>query len=112
MGHRKDVAGYVYGVATECAVKELMRASGMRPRPENERRDDPFYAHFPALKTLLTRLAQGRRQGDLEKLARDGAFMNQWDTDMRYAPKEDISDKQVEGWKADAERALLMMEGL
>lgn len=45
----KTVAGYLFGIAGELAIKELMRDSGMRPLPAEDRRDDPFYAHFPAL---------------------------------------------------------------
>lgn len=109
-GPRKDVAGYLYGVAAECAVKELMRLSGMMPLSEELRREDPFFVHFPKLKTLLALRATGRRQGELEKLSRDGSFMREWDTDMRYAPKEDIPEKMVEGWRRNAALALSMME--
>jgi hypothetical protein len=111
IGPRRDVAGYVYGVAAECAVKQLMRASGMKPLSETDPRVDPFYVHFPRLKTLLAEQVHGRRQGDLEKLARDGSFMSEWDTEMRYAPQADITDKQVDRWKASAKRVLSLMEG-
>jgi len=50
---RKDVAGYLFGIAAECALKQMMLASGMRPRREEERRNDPFYAHFESLKSML-----------------------------------------------------------
>lgn len=50
----KAVAGYLFGLAGELAVKELMRDSGMNPLPNTERRDDPFFAHFPVLKTMLS----------------------------------------------------------
>lgn len=111
-GDRKDVAGYLYGIATECAIKQLMRVSRMEPLAEERRREDPFFAHFPSLKTLLAQRAYGRRQGDLEKLSRDGSFMKEWNTDMRYTSKEDIPEKLVEGWKRDAQRAIALMEGL
>ncbi len=111
-GDRRDVSGYLYGIAAECSVKEVMRASGMRPLPEAQHRADPFFAHFPGLKTLLSLHVSGRRAGELRKLASDGGFMGHWDTDMRYTRKEDVLDKHVEKWKTDAERALSMMEGL
>jgi hypothetical protein len=57
------VAGYLYGIAAECALKEIMRQSGMRPLAVEERRDDPFYAHFPQLKTLLRDSACGTPVG-------------------------------------------------
>lgn len=110
-GPRKEVAGYLYGIAAECAVKRVMQLSGMNPLPESQRREDAFYAHFPTLKTLLSRQVQGRRHGELEKLSRDGSFMREWDTDMRYAGKADIDAKLIGGWRADAERAVNLMDG-
>ena len=52
VGRRRDVAGYLYGLAAECAIKKLMLASGMRPSASRNG-DDPFYAHFSRLKTIL-----------------------------------------------------------
>jgi hypothetical protein len=46
---RPDVGGYLYGIAAECALKQIMRDSGMRELPPDQRRDDPFYSHFPEL---------------------------------------------------------------
>ena len=43
----RAVAGYLFGLAGELAVKAMMRSSGMTPLPEKQRRDDPFFAHFP-----------------------------------------------------------------
>jgi hypothetical protein len=40
------VAGYLFGIAAELAVKQLMRNSGMRPLPQTDRRDDPFLRIF------------------------------------------------------------------
>lgn len=70
-GHRpgcRAVAGYLFGIAGELAVKRMMQNSGMKPLPEVDRRDDPFFAHFPTLRTLLG-TASGRRQGELRKLS-------------------------------------------
>lgn len=107
---RRDVAGYLYGIAAECALKELMRRSGMRPLAESERREDPFYAHFPDLKTLLAAQVKGRHGGLLRKYAEDSAFMNEWDTDMRYAPRKDLPPHLVERWKMHARRVLADMD--
>jgi len=68
------VAGYLFGIAGELAVKELMRNSGMTPLSEAHRRDDPFFAHFPLLKTLLA-TAAGRRAGELRQLSEDPACL-------------------------------------
>lgn len=105
----RAVAGYLFGIAGELAVKELMRSSGMKPLPEESRHVDPFFAHFPGLKTMLATLAQGRRFGELRKLAEDPRLFQNWDVAMRYAPTEDISAGWVDDWKASAEKLIEQM---
>src|ERR1700694_1375541 len=80
--NRKDVAGYLFGLAAECALKQMMIASGMRPLVEANRRDDPFYAHFEELKTLLRDNAYGRLVTELRRYAEKTAFMQFWDVSM------------------------------
>lgn len=101
---RRDVAGYLFGVSAECALKEIMRGSGMRPLPPEKRRDDPFYAHFPVLKTMLRDTASGRRSGELRRYAADEQFMQHWDTDMRYAPSGDVLLVWVDRWREQAKK--------
>ena len=107
---RRDVAGYLYGVAGECALKHIMRQSGIHPRPAAERRDDPFYAHFPVLKTMLRDRIQGRRAGQLRQFAEDDGLMNEWDTNMRYAPGKDILPAWVDRWRQHAHELVNAME--
>lgn len=38
---RRDVAGYLYGIAAECSLKAIMWKSGMRQQPNQK--DDPFF---------------------------------------------------------------------
>ncbi len=102
------VAGYLFGIAGELAVKELMRNSGMTPLPDTQRRDDPFFAHFPVLKTMLA-TATGRRSGELRRLSEDPRLFQNWDITMRYAPTSDIDESWVEAWKASAEKLQVMM---
>lgn len=103
------IAGYLFGIAAECAMKEIMRNSGMRPLPTEQRREDPFYAHFPQLKTMLCNSAHGRRAGELRKWSSDGNFMRDWDTDMRYAPGRDIERMDALRWRKGAELVLAAM---
>jgi hypothetical protein len=105
----KAVAGYLFGLTGELAVKEMMRASGMKPLHSDERRDDPFYAHFPELKTLLRDSNRGRRSGALDLLARDQALFQYWSTGMRYAPTAEIREEWVVKWKSSAERLIDQM---
>jgi hypothetical protein len=85
-----------------------MRRSGIPPLPETQRRDDPFYAHFPTLKTLLA-LVPGRRAGELQRFSNDSKLFQNWDTKMRYAPTTDICENWVDSWKASAEELVTRM---
>lgn len=107
--HRKDVAGYLYGIAAECAIKEIMRKSGMRPLAFTERRNDPFYAHFETLKTLLRDTASGRLGTELRHYSENSTFMQYWDTSMRYSDGKDIRTNSVDSWQKDAEQVIATM---
>ena len=108
----KAVAGYLFGAtAGELAVKELMRYSGMNPLPLADRRDDPFFAHFPELKRMLS-TAKGRRSVELRRFSEDSNLFQNWDIAMRYAPTKDINANWVETWKVSAERLIERMEAV
>jgi hypothetical protein len=106
---RRDVAGYLYGIAAECALKEIMWRSGMRKR-EDDRRNDPFYMHFPDLKRTLRDSAKGRFQSQLLQYAHDSRLMNEWEVEMRYAPSSDVLGKPIEKWAEQAKKLLTHME--
>jgi len=106
----KAVAGYLYGLAGELAVKQMMIQSGMRPLVADNRRDDPFYKHFPELKTFLQTTATGRRAGELLKMARTTQTFQEWSTDMRYAPTQEVPAARVDGWQEDAKKLMGQME--
>jgi hypothetical protein len=108
----RAVSGYLYGISGELAVKELMRSYGMRPLPPESRRDDPFYAHFPGLKTLIRDHARGRLAGDLQRIANDQKLFHHWSTDMRYAPAEDVESAWIADWKESADSLIQTMEQL
>lgn len=108
--NRSDVAGYLFGLAAECALKHLMTLSGMRPLPENQKRDDPYFAHFETLKTLLRNTASGRRAGELRRYAEAPSFMQQWDTSMRYSNGRDIRPDWVSRWRSDARDVINAMD--
>ena len=106
----KAVAGYLYGLAGELAVKQMMTQSGMRPLPDGQRRNDPFYKHFPDLKSLLLTEAAGRRSGELLTVARTARIFQEWSTDMRYAPTHEVSTRRVDRWQDDAKKLIGQME--
>jgi hypothetical protein len=99
---RRDVAGYLYGIATECALKTMMLEAGLRPLGNDKRKEDPFFAHFPALKTQLRDSQLGRAAAKLMRFIEDPSFMSQWDTDMRYCKGDGIKHDWVESWRNQA----------
>ena len=106
----KAVAGYLYGLAGELAVKQMMTQSGMRPLADGQRRNDPFYKHFPELKSFLLTAAAGRRAGELLNVARTAQTFQEWSTDMRYAPTREVPTRLVDGWQNDAKKLIVQME--
>ena len=106
------VAGYLYGLSGELAVKEIMRDSGMRPKDARERRSDPFFAHFEELKTMLSDTISGRRAADLRAIAEDGRLFQNWNTNMRYAPTTQIGTASVNSWQASARQLVAKMDEL
>jgi hypothetical protein len=101
----KAVAGYLYGIAAECAVKAMMEDVGMRPDRSN-RDGDPFFKHFPELRTLLRDHGQGRLTKTLRNLIDNDQFMQYWDTKMRYAPGRDVQSDWIEKWREQAHQAV------
>jgi hypothetical protein len=106
----KAVAGYLFGLSGELAVKAMMRDSGMVPLAADRRRDDPFYAHFPELKSRLLDTLKGRRSGDLRKIAENSSLFQNWDIDMRYAPAADIQDAWIDAWNTSARDLVARMD--
>jgi hypothetical protein len=98
----RSVAGYLYGIAAECALKAMMQEAGLRPLGNDKRKDDPFYAHFPELKTRLRDSQLGRGAAPLRRFIEDSRFMSQWDTDMRYCKGDEIKHEWVEYWRDQA----------
>ncbi len=106
----RAVAGYLFGLSGELALKQIMMKSGMRELDPTSRRDDPFYAHFPVLKTLLLNTAHGRRQGDILKFARNQSLFQKWETSMRYAPTTDVTEAMAAQWEAQAKDLIDQMD--
>ena len=105
-GKRRDVAGYLYGIAAECGIKAMMHDINIRPLPNAERREDPFYTHFPELRTMLRSRLAGRLAAPLLHFISSDAFMNQWSTDMRYSHGHDVTEAWVSAWRAQARQVV------
>lgn len=108
----KAVAGYLFGLAGELAVKCMMLDSGMLPASKEQRSDDPFYKHFPVLKTLLRDQIRGRRAGELRAIAESDTLFQFWDTTMRYAATSEIPEARVAAWRRSANELILRMDSV
>jgi len=106
----RAVAGYLYGLAGELAVKTIMSQSGITPLPQEERANDPYYAHFPELRTRLRETISGRREQALRFVAENQSLFQFWDTDMRYAPTQDVKEEWINAWSGHAKNLLDQMD--
>jgi hypothetical protein len=105
-GHRRDVAGYLYGIAAECAVKQMTKAISL---PAEHDKNAIFYAHFPELRTLLRDALKGRNVKPLSVFIFNDAFMNNWEIAMRYADSRQIRPEWVSAWQQQARAAVNAM---
>jgi hypothetical protein len=94
-GPHRGVAGYLFGIAAECAVKRLMPVAGIR-------NNDAFYKHFPELRTILRDVMERRSAKTLARFINDDAFMNNWDVTMRYAAAREVRPEWVARWASQA----------
>ncbi|MBK9263275.1 MAG: hypothetical protein IPM54_26165 [Polyangiaceae bacterium] len=99
---RKDVAGYLYGIAAECAIKAMVVPLKLLPDVKHEIQ----YEHFPKLRTLLRDALGGRRAKPLTVFVFDDAFMNNWHVSMRYADAAQIRDTWIGVWQKQAKDAV------
>jgi hypothetical protein len=98
---RWQAAGYHFGFAAECALKLVLFKHGI-PRPTN-RRGDPYWAHFPELRTLLIRDGKGRLSQKLYDQIAHSSFMQDWHTDMRYASDGAVIEARATMWRDQAD---------
>jgi hypothetical protein len=94
-------AGYHFGFAVECAIKLVLFQHNIPRR--SERRNDPFWAHFPELRTLLVRDGKGRLPGKLYSLIAHSNFLEHWDTDIRYARNHSVDADRASVWRKQAD---------
>lgn len=104
---RYDVAGYLYGIAAECAVKAMMLDTRLWPDPDPANRaGSPYFEHFPHLRTMLRDALEGRRGIPLLQIVADDAFMSNWSTNMRYAKGSRVNPAWVAAWAKQAKDAV------
>lgn len=102
---RRDVAGYLFGIAAECAVKAMLIDAGFRPAAQPRATNDPFYMHFPELKTWMTDNISSRIGSPMKTFVQ-ASFMNNWSTRMRYTDGKDIDHRWIDSWADQAKQAV------
>jgi hypothetical protein len=80
----------------------MMQDAGIRPLGPDKRKEDPFFAHFPGLRTMLRDSLQGRNYAVLRRRIENDNFFSQWDIEMRYCKGSDINPSWINNWKDQA----------
>lgn len=98
-------AGYLLGLAAECAVKAIATTV------PSLRRDEVSYAHFPELRRHVLDYGAGREAARLVRaLSAPSGFFGGWRIALRYGPDRAVRSDQVVRWRSDAAAALSLME--
>jgi hypothetical protein len=84
----------------------MMSEVGMRPLRGGGTNRDPFFVHFPELRTLLRDTLKGRRGTPLVRFIEDDHFLHNWSTRMRYSHGRDIRQQWIADWATQARRAV------
>lgn len=97
---RFDNAGYHFGFAAECAVKQRLLECGVAQE------DDAVWKHWPSLRTLALLAIASRSAADLRRVLAPANYMAQWDVTMRYAGNAAVDEPPARRWKDHANLAL------
>lgn len=97
---RFDNAGYHFGFAAECAVKQRLLDCGV------QHEDDAVWKHWPSLRALALLAIRSRSAADLRRVLIAPNFMAEWDVTMRYAGNAAIDEPRAKRWKDHANQAL------
>ena len=93
-------AGYLYGLAAECALKAMARGYVFHhPGRASDSMGSGLFVHLPALRTMLRDQLQGRRQSVLRRFVENNNFMNRWEIGQRYAPTNEINAADISQWR-------------
>lgn len=94
-----DNAGYHFGFAAECAIKQKLLDCGVRAD------DDSIWAHWPKLRLAAMMAISGRSAEPIRRLLEVASYMQGWDTDMRYAINGSVDERLAEKWRGEADKA-------
>jgi hypothetical protein len=105
--HKELVAGYLFGIAAECAVKAML--VDLRLPAQKEKKNDPNFAHFPELRTMLRDQMSGRRSGPLTKIVQDDRFLQGWSIKIRYSDGKNLNTAHMKSWSTQARNVVGLM---
>lgn len=97
---RFDNAGYHFGLAAECAIKQQLQNCGVSVG------DAAMWEHFPEMRNLALQALSGRAAAPLMTLLGRDSFMQFWHVKMRYAPNGAIAQDRAERRRKDANLAI------
>lgn len=96
----REVAGYLFGVAAECAIKTILIRAGI---PVGDRY--AYRVHLPDLARRIRTVASGRAMRAFSKDPGRYRF-GSWTIDHRYAEDGSITAAQINEWRDDAHELL------
>ncbi|MCP4700852.1 MAG: HEPN domain-containing protein [Gammaproteobacteria bacterium] len=100
---RFDNAGYHFGIAAECAIKQKLQETGVR------RGNEAMWEHFPYVRNTALQAVSGRSPALLRNLLESNAFLQGWNIKMRYAGNGAIDSKMANRWRDDANKSLSLL---
>jgi hypothetical protein len=103
-GHH-EAAGYLFGIAAECAIKSILVLAGI---PIGD--VSTYRVHLPKLAVRVKTVGSGRAMRVFTKDPASYRFAT-WSIDNRYSEDGTTTMTQVTNWRADA-RELLRNAGI
>lgn len=103
-------AGYLIGLAAECALKYHMQGVGfvlIRARRRNRKTTpDPLFLHFPDLQAEFLSQGQGILGASVARLLADPQLFNGWTVKMRYRDEKSSPAivRRYERWLEQTDR--------
>ena len=103
-------ADHLFGVAAECALKQLMTSLGMEVHPDGNPKDPGHTIHMPHIWSAFQSFAQGRLAARyLRPLSTQNTFSS-WAIEQRYAHRSDITPSQADHHHKAASECMATLE--
>jgi hypothetical protein len=100
--HRHDNAGYHFGLAAECAIKQALLDAGV-VRADHEVIKK---LHLPELRHTALQVIAGRGSRELHRVLEASGFFAGWNLRMRYSRSGTVDLKTAAKWRDSANDAI------